>query len=61
MGLCVSANVFSEDAICIKHVGAQGDSLWIPGSTEATGTQTTNKKTPSWAHNNVFAVSQWQW
>lgn len=47
MGLCVSANVFSEDAICIEHVAAQGDSLWIPGSTEVMGTQTTNKKTPS--------------
>ena len=47
MGLCVSANVFSEDAICIEHVAAQGDSLWIPGSTEVMGTQTTNKKAPS--------------
>lgn len=47
MGLCVSANILSEDAICIEHVAAQGESLWIPGSTEVTGTQTTSKKAPS--------------
>lgn len=47
MGLCMSANVFSEDAICIEHVVAQGDSSWIPGSTEVMGTQTTNKAAPS--------------
>lgn len=44
MGLCVPANVFSEDAICIEHVAAQGHSLWVPGSTEVMDTQTTNKK-----------------
>lgn len=27
MGLCVSANVFSEDAVCIERVAAQEDSV----------------------------------
>lgn len=47
VGLCVSANILSEDAICIEHVAAQGESFWIPGSTEVMGTQTTSKKAPS--------------
>lgn len=47
MGLCVSANILSADAICIEHVAAQGESLWVPGSTEVMGTQTTSKKTLS--------------
>lgn len=61
MGLCVSANILSEDAICIEHVAAQGESLWIPGSTEVMGTQTTSKKIPSWACNNALAVSRLRW
>lgn len=46
MGLCVSASILSEDAICIEHVAAQGESLWVPGSAEVMGTQTTSKKAP---------------